>query len=212
MSNPPDAIVLDVILPGVDGWEVLRRIKLDPRSASVPIVMVTVVDEQEVGLALGAVDYLVKPIDPVVLVEVLRRHIDLGAIASPTRAIAIDDDERSLRVIAACLEQHGVEVLTAPGGKQGLELARSRGADVILCDLLMPDMDGYEVVAELQRDPATRGIPILVVTAQDLSSKDKARLNGNILGIVQKGASLEVGISRWLAQVTHQTSDSIEGA
>lgn len=212
MSNPPDAIVLDVILPGVDGWEVLRRIKLDPRSASVPIVMVTVVDEQEVGLALGAVDYLVKPINPEVLVEVLRRHIDLGVIASPTRAIAIDDDERSLRVIAACLEQHGVEVLTAPGGKEGLALARSRGADVILCDLLMPDMDGYEVVAELQRDPATRGIPILVVTAQDLNSKDKARLNGNILGVVQKGASLEVGISRWLAQVTHQTSDSIEGA
>jgi signal transduction histidine kinase/CheY-like chemotaxis protein len=212
MSNPPDAIVLDVILPGIDGWELLRRIKLDPRSESIPVVMVTVVDEQEVGLALGAVDYLVKPIDPEVLVEVLRRHIDLGAIASPTRAIAIDDDERSLRVIAACLEQHGVEVLTAPGGKEGLALVRSRGADVILCDLLMPDMDGYEVVAELQRDPATRGIPILVVTAQDLSSKDKARLNGNILGIVQKGASLEVGISRWLAQVTQQTSDSMEGA
>jgi CheY-like chemotaxis protein len=89
---------------------------------------------------------------------------------------------------------------------------RDRGADVILCDLLMPDMDGYEVVAQLQRDPATRRIPILVVTAQDLSAEDKARLNGNILGIVQKGASLEMGIIRWLAQVTHRSSCTLEGA
>jgi signal transduction histidine kinase/CheY-like chemotaxis protein len=212
MSNPPDAIVLDVILPGLDGWEVLRRIKLDPRSASVPVVMVTVVDEQEVGFALGAVDYLVKPIDPDVLVDVLRRHIELGAIASPTRAIAIDDDEASRRVIAACLQQQGVEVLTAAGGAEGLALVRSRGADVVLCDLLMPDMDGYEVVAELQSDPATRGIPILVVTAQDLRDEDKARLNGNILGIVQKGSSLEAGIRRWLATVTHHDSVPMEDA
>jgi signal transduction histidine kinase/CheY-like chemotaxis protein len=212
MGNPPDAIVLDVILPGIDGWEVLRRIKLDPRSAAIPVVMVTVVDEQEVGLALGAVDYLVKPIDPDVLLDALRRHIDLGVIASPTRAIAIDDDEGSRRVIAACLQQQGVEVLTASGGEEGLALVRSHGADVVLCDLLMPDMDGYEVVAELQRDPATRGIPILVVTAQDLRDEDKARLNGNILGIVQKGSSLEAGIRHWLATVTHHASETVEGA
>jgi signal transduction histidine kinase/CheY-like chemotaxis protein len=212
IADPPDAIVLDVILPGIDGWEVLRRIKLEPRSASVPTVMVTVVDEHEIGLALGAVDYLVKPIDPEVLVGVLRKHIDLGAVSTPTRAIAIDDDEPSLRVVTACLEQQGVEVLSASGGRAGLALVRDRGADVILCDLLMPDMDGYEVVAQLQRDPATRRIPILVVTAQDLSAEDKARLNGNILGIVQKGASLERGISRWLAQVTHRSSGPLEGA
>lgn len=210
-SNPPDAIVLDVILPGIDGWEVLRRIKLDPRSAAVPVVMVTVVDEQGVGLALGAADYLVKPIDPDVLVDVLRHHIDLGANPSPTKAIAIDDDERSRRVIAACLQQQGVEVLTASGGEEGLALVRSHGADVVLCDLLMPDMDGYEVVAQLQRDPATRGIPILVVTAQDLRDEDKARLNGNILGIVQKGSSLEAGIRRWLATVTRHASETVEG-
>jgi CheY-like chemotaxis protein/anti-sigma regulatory factor (Ser/Thr protein kinase) len=212
MSDPPDAIVLDVILPGIDGWEVLRRLKLDPRSASIPVVMVTVVDEQEVGLALGAVDYLVKPINPAVLLGILRKHIELGTIMSPTRAIAIDDDESSRCVIAACLEQEGVEVLTASGGAEGLALVRSRGADVILCDLLMPDMDGYEVVAELQRDPATRGIPILVVTAQDLNDEDKARLNGNILGIVQKGSALEAGIRSWLARVTHHASVPMEDA
>jgi signal transduction histidine kinase/CheY-like chemotaxis protein len=212
MSNPPDAIVLDVILPGIDGWELLRRIKLDPRSESIPVVMVTVVDEQEVGLALGAVDYLVKPINPSVLLGILRKHIELGTIMSPTRAIAIDDDESSRCVIAACLEQEGVEVLTASGGAEGLALVRSRGADVILCDLLMPDMDGYEVVAELQRDPATRGIPILVVTAQDLNDEDKARLNGNILGIVRKGSALEAGIRSWLARVTHHASVPMEDA
>lgn len=211
-SDPPDAIVLDVILPGIDGWEVLRRIKLDPRTWSVPVVMVTVVAEQEVGLALGAVDYLVKPIDPAVLVDILGRHIGLGAAAAPVTALAIDDDASSLRVIAACLEQQGVEVLTASGGEEGLALARSRSVDVILCDLLMPDVDGYAVVAELQRDPATRGIPILVVTAQDLTATDKARLNGNILGIVQKGNTLEAGISRWLARVTHPVSEPLEDA
>jgi CheY-like chemotaxis protein len=146
------------------------------------------------------------------LLGILRKHIELGTIMSPTRAIAIDDDESSRCVIAACLEQEGVEVLTASGGAEGLALVRSHGADVILCDLLMPDMDGYEVVAELQRDPTTRGIPILVVTAQDLNDEDKARLNGNILGIVQKGSALEAGIRSWLARVTQHASVPMEDA
>jgi CheY-like chemotaxis protein len=210
--SAPAAIVLDVMLPGLDGWEVLRQLKLDRNTRDVPVVMVTVVDEQEVGLALGAVDYLVKPIDPAVLISVLARHTRLGSARSPAEpifALTIDDDPSSLAIVKTCLSRQGVVVSTADNGLDGLELARSQRFDVILCDLLMPEVDGFAVIAALQDNPATRETPILVVTAQDLSDADKARLNGNILGIVSKGTALEQGLRTWLARLDRSPGEPV---
>jgi CheY-like chemotaxis protein len=202
--SAPAAIVLDVMLPGLDGWEVLRQLKLDLRTREVPVVMVTVVDEQEVGLALGAVDYLVKPIDPAVLTAVLARHIRIHHPRSPAEpifALAIDDDPASLRIVETCLSQQDVVVSCADNGLDGLDLARRQHFDVILCDLLMPGVDGFAVIAALRENLTTRETPILVVTGQDLSDADKARLNGNILGIVSKGTALEHDLRGWLARL-----------
>jgi signal transduction histidine kinase/CheY-like chemotaxis protein len=203
-AKPPAAIVLDVILPGIDGWEVLRRLKLDERTRDVPVVMVTVVDEQEVGLALGAVDYLVKPIDPQALISVLARHVLAGRPhrdAEPLVALVVDDDTGTRELLAQCLGGIGIDVISAAGGAEALQIAHARRFDVVLCDLMMPDVDGFTVIAELRNDPATCQVPILVVTGQDLSEADKARLNGHILGIVEKGGSLESGIREWLRRV-----------
>ena len=203
-ADPPAAIVLDVILPGIDGWEVLRRLKLDARTRDVPVVMVTVVDEHEVGLALGAVDYLVKPVDPQVLIGVLARHVLAGRPAGapePVVALVVDDDPGSRELLARCLGDVGIDVVAAAGGAEALQLIRARHFDVVVCDLMMPEVDGFAVIAELQQDPATRRIPILVVTGQDLSEADKGRLNGQILDIVQKGGTLEHAIRQWLERV-----------
>jgi signal transduction histidine kinase/DNA-binding response OmpR family regulator len=207
-ANPPAAIVLDVILPGIDGWEVLRRLKLDERTRDVPVVMVTVVDEQEVGLALGAVDYLVKPIDPQALISVLARHVLTGRPsddAGPLVALVVDDDSSTRELLTQCLDGNGIDVVSASGGAEALQIARARRFDVVLCDLMMPDVDGFTVIAELRNDPRTCQVPILVVTGQDLSEADKGRLNGHILGIVEKGGSLESGIREWLRRVVPAT-------
>jgi signal transduction histidine kinase/CheY-like chemotaxis protein len=203
--DDPAAIVLDVLLPGMDGWEVLRQLKLDPRARDIPVVMVTVVDEREIGLALGASEYLVKPVDRDVLMEVLARHalIQRGTSATdPITALAIDDDPASLELVATCLGKQGLAVSTAGNGIDGLRLAREQHFDLIVCDLLMPDIDGFTVIAALDGDPGTRDTPILVVTAHELTAADKARLNSNVLGVLHKGHTLESGLLQRLGTVT----------
>jgi signal transduction histidine kinase/CheY-like chemotaxis protein len=197
----PAAIVLDVILPGLDGWDVLRQLKTDERLREVPVIIVTVVDEREVGLALGAADYLVKPVQRAALLTCLARIADASTgRATPIRVLAVDDDPATLDMIDASLGPNGFEVIRASGGQRGLDLARSSAPDLVICDLLMPDLDGFGVVAELSADPATRHLPILILTAHELSPADKSRLNGKILGVVAKGENGKAGLHDWLAR------------
>ncbi len=200
-SDPPTAILLDVLLPGIDGWEVLRRLKADPNLRAVPVVIVTVVDERDVGLALGAVDYLVKPIDRENLLGSLGRlALSAGAGSRAIRVVAVDDEPASLDVLAAALGPSGFEVLRATGGRAGVDLTRRHQPDVVICDLVMPDLDGFGVVGELQADPETAGVPIIILTAHELSASDKRRLNGKVLAIVTKGPGAQAGLRAWLAR------------
>jgi signal transduction histidine kinase/DNA-binding response OmpR family regulator len=195
----PSAIVLDVILPGLDGWDVLRQIKTDEGLRDVPVIIVTVVDEREVGMALGAADYLVKPVDRSALLDCLGRLTFTTKVqASPVRVLAVDDDPAALDMIEAALRPSGFDVLRATGGKAGLDLARSVSPDLVICDLLMPDLDGFGVVAELAANPWTRHLPILILTAHEITESEKTRLNGNILGIVAKGENGKAGLHDWL--------------
>jgi CheY-like chemotaxis protein len=198
----PAAIVLDVLLPGIDGWEVLRRLKSEPDLRDVPVIMATVVDERGVGLALGAVDYLVKPIDPQMLLDRLGRYTYTTKVK--TRAIsvlAIDDDPAALDVIEGTLVPLGFSVRRASSGGEGIRLARGHRPDLVICDLIMPDVDGFQVVGELHDAADTSSIPILILTAHDLSAADRARLNGRVLGIAAKGASGADGLTDWLVRV-----------
>jgi signal transduction histidine kinase/DNA-binding response OmpR family regulator len=201
----PAAIILDVLLPGIDGWDVLRSLKADDRLRDVPVVIVTVVDEREVGLALGAVDYFLKPVDREALLARLAHYTFTTKVKTrPVRILAVDDEAEALDLVAAALEPSGFEVQRASGGAQALALARAEPFDLVICDLVMPGLDGFEVVGRLKDDPATARTPILILTGHELSEADKARLNGRILGIVDKGDAGAAGLHAWLTRAIPQ--------
>jgi signal transduction histidine kinase/DNA-binding response OmpR family regulator len=205
-EHPPMAILLDVLVPRIDGWEVLRRLKADVALRNVPVVMVTVVDEREVGLALGAVDYLVKPVQRDALLSCLAR-LGLQEPADGQRAtvLAVDDETAALDLIGGILSGTGIDVLRANSGREAIDIARRGDVDLVICDLLMPDLDGFGVVAELKSDATTSSIPILICTSHDLTDAEKDRLHGQILGIVAKGPTAREGLRGWLSKVQLDT-------
>jgi signal transduction histidine kinase/DNA-binding response OmpR family regulator len=198
----PAAILLDVLLPGLDGWDVLRRLKADPDLAGIPVLMITVVDQREVGLALGAIDYMVKPIERNSLLATLRRHLPPPVEGRRRRVLAADDDEVARQLVRATLESEGCDVVLAGGGREAVYAAREGTFDLIICDLVMPDLDGFEVVAQLKAADSTRDTPILILTGQPLDERDKARLNGKIIGICEKGRDAGDHLRGWLAKVS----------
>jgi CheY-like chemotaxis protein/anti-sigma regulatory factor (Ser/Thr protein kinase) len=197
----PSAILLDILLPGKDGWEVLRELKADPRLRDVPVVVATVMDERQLGLALGAVDYFLKPVDRDALLARLSRYTFTTKVTQGTvRVLVIDDDPVARSMVSAALEPSGFDVLLAASGREGIDRAREGGVHLVICDLVMPDLDGFEVVARLRADAATRELPILILTAHELTDADKERLNGHIVGVLGKGDPTEVRreLERWL--------------
>jgi signal transduction histidine kinase/CheY-like chemotaxis protein len=193
----PAAIILDVLLPGVDGWDVLRRAKADDAISNIPVIIVTVVDEQEVGLALGAVDYIVKPLRRSELLRSLTRHVRPGAGTRP-KVLAVDDDPAALEIVRAALEPEGFEVHTTTSALTALEMLEQRRFDLVVSDVVMPDLDGFELARRIHENAQTADMPVLLVTAHDLSAADKKRLNGKIIGIASKGGAAQYGLLRWL--------------
>jgi signal transduction histidine kinase/CheY-like chemotaxis protein len=177
----PDAITLDVMMPGMDGWAVLSALKADPDVADIPVIMLTIVDDKNLGYALGASDYLTKPIDRERLVTVLKQH------RRDRPVLVVDDDAEVRQLLRRMLEAEGYAVVEAENGRVALERLGGESPSLILLDLMMPEMDGFEFVAELRRHEGWRAIPIVVITARDLSRDDRERLNGYVEKILQKG-------------------------
>jgi CheY-like chemotaxis protein len=196
----PDVITLDVMMPGMDGWAVLSALKADPEVADVPVIMLTIVDDKNLGYALGAADYLTKPIDRERLVTVLKQH------RRDLPVLVVDDDAEVRQLFRRMLEPEGYTVVEAANGRIALERLRDVSPSVVLLDLMMPEMDGFEFVAEFRRHEAWRAIPIVVVTAKDLSHEDRQRLNGYVERILQKGA---YGREQLLAEVRELVAASV---
>jgi CheY-like chemotaxis protein len=178
----PSAITLDVMMPDLDGWTVLAALKGDPALADIPVVLVTIVDEKQRGYTLGATEYLVKPVDREKLASTLRTICGRSAGA----LLLIDDDESARSVVRQSMEREGWSVVEASNGRVGLERLRDARPDAIVLDLVMPEMDGFEFVAELREHSEWRDIPVIVITALDLSEEDHRRLNGEVERIIQK--------------------------
>jgi signal transduction histidine kinase/CheY-like chemotaxis protein len=197
----PDAILLDVQLPGMDGWTVLQRLKADERLRNIPVVVVTVVDEREVGLALGAVYHFVKPVERTLLLSWLAR---LGVIPAPAagrpRVLAVDPNPVTLGIIERWLHQEGLAVVPVSTGAQALELAGAHRFDLVLCDLFLPDIDGFTFLGALHDQPASRDVPVVVLTDTDLPAAEKARLGDRILGVVSRDELQTVDLRLWLTR------------
>ena len=181
----PDAITLDVMMPGMDGWQVLTHLKSDPELADIPVILLTIVDDRKTGYALGATDYLTKPFDRERLTSVLGR-------ISPGRgsrlALVVDDEPHNRELLRRALEGDGWSVEEAGNGIEALERVEERRPDMILLDLMMPEMDGAEFVERLRANERTRSIPVLVITAKDITPQDRQRLSGGVQAIMQKGS------------------------
>jgi PAS domain S-box-containing protein len=184
----PSVICLDIRLPGVDDWEIMRRLKEDPATASIPIVVTTVLDDSQTAFALGALAFLAKPVGRGKLLEAVAKAMRTPQGVTLT-VLIVDDDPQILDMIAPMLEQAGYRALTAAGGQDGIRQAQEHLPHLIVLDLMMPKVNGFDVVATLRDDLRTRGIPIIVLTAKDLTAQDWAYLNGRVQGIQLKGST-----------------------
>jgi signal transduction histidine kinase/DNA-binding response OmpR family regulator len=184
----PDVITLDVAMPSMDGWSVLSALKADPALHDIPVIMLTMMDNKSMGYALGAAEYMMKPINRERLLAVLRKYgprRDLHAV------LVVEDDADTRHILKSTLEKDGWKVETAANGRIALELAASRLPGLVLLDLMMPEMDGFTFIDELRRFPGARAIPVIVLTAKDLTAEDRRRLNGYVERVVQKGSNTE---------------------
>ena len=179
----PTAITLDVMMPDLDGWSVLAALRQNPELADIPVIMVSIVDDKRRGISLGAAGYLTKPIDRERLHRLVRRF---QAPTRATRVLMVEDDASQRERMLGWLERPQWIVREAANGREALDLLREEKPDVILLDLMMPEMDGFEVVAALQGNKDWRDIPVIVITSLDLTAKDRERLNSGVKSVLVK--------------------------
>ena len=185
----PAAITLDILLPELDGWEVITRLKRDQETSDIPVVVVSVVDNPDLGKALGALDYFVKPVDGRLLVERLSRYKNPPTPNNGhTNVLVVDDEAANRQWLSRILEPAGFNVIIATGGQEAIDLARASPPDIVLLDLMMPGVTGFDVVEALRANPSTRDTPIMILTARHLSEGDKRQLNGHVSTILSRGS------------------------
>jgi CheY-like chemotaxis protein len=181
----PAAITLDVLMPQLDGWTVLAAIKGDPELADIPVILMTIIDDRTRGYALGATEYLIKPVNREKLTAVLRSACGTAG----RKVLVIDDDELMRSGVCQSLRRDGWEVSEAANGRLGLASLGQSRPDVIMLDLMMPEMNGFEFLVEMRSQPEWRDIPVLVVTAKDLSAEERAQLNEHVERVMDKGSA-----------------------
>src|SRR6185369_6103067 len=204
MQQPLSLITLDVMLPKMDGWELLSRIKQVPDLRRIPVVIISILADRKKGFAFGATAVMQKPISRQELYETL---MDLGlfpvAQGRTLRVLVVDDDPKAVELIAVRILGLANTVLRAYGGREAIETARRELPDLIVLDLMMPEVNGFDVVEALKANSETVRIPILIVTAKQITGEDKAKLNGYVTAIMEKA---EFDRDRFTAEVRRAMS------
>jgi CheY-like chemotaxis protein len=195
-------ITLDLMLPGQDGWQVMKELKQHPLCKHIPVIIVSIVDEKNLGFSLGAVEYFVKPVNREELVQALDRVHILPARDhhSPT-VLVIDDDRAATDLIQVILENEGYRVLKAFEGKEGLDIALRERPEVVILDLLMPGMSGFAVAQQMKQVPATRNIPIIVLTSMDVDEDVQEQLGSYVSALVSKASFTKRDLLREITNV-----------
>ena len=171
------------MMPGMDGWAVLSSLKNDPETADIPVIIVSIVDDKNLGYALGAAEYLTKPIDRERFSKVLDRY---RCIAGNCPVLLVEDDPAVRQTLRSVLERHGWRVSEAGNGAIALEMMANEAPELILLDLIMPEMDGFEFAEHLRKNEHWRSIPVIIITSKDLTADEINRLNGNVERILRK--------------------------
>jgi DNA-binding response OmpR family regulator len=184
----PKIITLDMFLPGKDGWEVLKELKEEPATENIPVIIISMLDNKEVGYTLNADDYFVKPVDKNKFLQKIKELNSVKKIKQDGTVLVIDDDPMSVKLTSSILEDSGYKVLKAYGGKEGIEIAKEKNPQLIILDLMMPEMTGFDVLDELKKYNETKDIPVIVLTARDLTKEDMKVLDGRIKQLMTKGS------------------------
>jgi len=199
----PDAITLDVSMAGGDGFQALATLKAAAETAGIPIIVVSIVDNKQVGFALGAADYLIKPVNKGALLGSLRKHVPNGLEDDPA-ILLVDDDFRALELLEEALQSAKYKVRSVQSGSRALDVLESQPVGGIVLDLMMPGMDGFEVIRHIRKKPALRDLPIFVMTAKNLSPEELAMLNSETQALIQKDGS-------WHQQLLFELGQAIHG-
>jgi len=199
----PDVITLDLVLPKKNGWDVFAELKLDSATRNIPIVIISTVDEQVKGLVLGAAEYLTKPIGRTELMSVLERLTSIEGAIKPTNALVIDDDPVAAEIIETILVPRGLTVHKALRGKDGIEQAIKQRPDLILLDLMMPEMSGFDVLTALRAHETTRSVPVVIVSAETLTDAEKQTLTEQAIVFIRKSGFDSQSLRDELAKVLH---------
>jgi signal transduction histidine kinase/DNA-binding response OmpR family regulator len=200
LAERPGAILLDVLMPGLDGWETLHGLKQRPETRNIPVIMLSVVENRAFGLSLGAFDYLVKPLDVSKIVESLSRT---GVLASLGHLLVVDDDADVRQLLSQELVAAGYRVMAVEGGAEALAAMEQEKPTAVVLDLMMKPPDGFEVLCRMREDPALKDVPVVVVTAKELTEEDYESLRGSARKVVRKGADP----SRLVAEVLRAVNE-----
>ncbi|MDP6572309.1 MAG: PAS-domain containing protein [Rhodospirillales bacterium] len=200
----PDAITLDVLMPGMDGWAVLGALKDNAELSEIPVIMLSIVDDRRIGFSLGAADYLIKPVDREKLMSTLRKHCP----GNRRRVLVVEDDAPTREIMKSILKKEKWVVDEAENGLVGLRRVADAMPDVILLDLIMPEMDGFEFLSEIRANENWRGVPVIVVTAKTLTAKDRRQLEGRVMALLSKNAEDLVALPRILREIIHPPLDA----
>lgn len=201
----PDAITLDLLLPDGNGLKILHQLKEDPATAHIPVIIVTVLNNHEMGVALGAAEYLTKPVEKELLLAALRKHIPLASRGA-AKILVVDDDTETRYLLAAILDTEGYGSLLAASGTEALDILGRIRPDAVLLDLLMPGMDGFELLTRMREDRSLRSIPVLVLTGKSLTDQDFQKLAGKIRGVFLKGNTWKQALLDQLRLAVHEPS------
>jgi len=201
----PDVITLDVMMAEMDGWSVISSLKADPETAEIPVIIMTMLDDKEMGFALGASDYMTKPVNRDRLLGVLRKHHQRHL---PCHVLVVEDEPAIRHMVRRVLEKEGWTVREAENGRDGLKALEESTPSIILLDLMMPVMNGFDFIRELRKRAEWRSIPVVILTAKDLTVEDRAQLKGNVELVLQKG---DYSRERLLDEVRDMVKTSLGG-
>jgi CheY-like chemotaxis protein len=198
----PDAITLDVMMPGGSGFDTLVALRKNPETSAIPIIILSIVDQKQVGFALGADDYLIKPVRKPALLETIRKHVPSPA-DDDSSILLVDDDPRALELLQEALRSAGYETQGVGSGARALEVLANKVVGAILVDLLMPGIDGFQLIRHVRQEPALKNLPILVMTAKTLSPVEVDLLNQETQGLLQKNGSWKRQLIAEIDRVIH---------